>query len=69
MVVGAEQSIQREDLQDFSQPPIWKTKKYHRLDVTWSSFSAVNNLDSAVQVFNRSLQIEPSDIGTLFNYS
>jgi len=32
-------------------------------------FSAVNNLDSAVQVFNRSLQIEPSDIGTLFNYS
>jgi cytochrome c-type biogenesis protein CcmI len=73
IVVDADQSIQVEDLQDFALGLRSRLAEKPEDTTGWMLlgrvFSAVNNFDSAVQAFNRSLQIDPSNTGALVSYS
>jgi cytochrome c-type biogenesis protein CcmI len=73
IVVEGDPSIQVEDLQDFALGLRSRLAEKPDDSTGWMLlgrvFSAVNRLDSAVEAYNRSLQIDPSNTGTLVSYS
>lgn len=73
IVLEDDQSIQPEDLQDFALGLRSRLAEQPEDAMGWMLlgrvFSAVNKFDSAVQAYNRSLQIDPSHTGTLESYS
>jgi cytochrome c-type biogenesis protein CcmI len=73
IVVQGDQSIQAEDLQDFALGLRSRLAEQPEDATGWlllgRVLAAVNNVDSALQAFTRSLDLEPDNTGALVSYS